>query len=522
MQTVAAGFTAEERDSTRSIVGNVQVSWKKETNLAATTFTIGVSMIGGSDLIGINPGAIGSPSNYNYFDESEYVTGLAYERSLNMPTGGLTKALGEVNFDNTSGRFTPRYLGGSSELFTAILPRRPFIINAGFNYGGVDQTIAQLTGVTTKQPSIDIRNRDARIQGADYIEYFQGRYLDKTAMFTSATGDVVLEQLFLDSGMSTSQYSLDPGINVIPYGVFEKGTRLSDAVHKIAQAENGFVFQDESGKFRFWNRYHFNNTPYNAVQQIIYTGQVVEQGVISEDDIINVVEVKGKVFEKQPQQIIYALPSLTSIEVPANSGVSQFFEADNPILQIVDPTSGGTQSYYLANSKPDGTGIDKTSSLTVTNRGTFTNAVKYEFTNSDSVSIYITKFVFSGRVAKKVTDLYYRDEDDSSLTAYQERPFVIENEFIQDAGWAAAYARMILDDFAEPDNMQKLVIRAKPSLQLGDLISWQGRYWRIYGIKSSLSASSGYTQELTLIQKTVKQYFQIGISAIGGSDEISA
>jgi len=114
VQTVAEGFTAEERDSVRSIAHNLLVSWKKDTNLAAITFTVGVSLIGGDDLIGIDQGAIGSPSNYLYFDESDYVMSMSWERGLNMPTGGLSKAMGEATLDNTTGRFTPRYRGGSS------------------------------------------------------------------------------------------------------------------------------------------------------------------------------------------------------------------------------------------------------------------------------------------------------------------------------------------------------------------------------------------------------------------------
>src|SRR3990167_9949481 len=123
MQTVATGWTAEERDSFRSIAHNFLTSWKKDSLLSNRLFTIGVSTIGGDDVIGINPGAIGSPGNYRYFDESDYVTSLAWERGFRMPIGGITKALAEAKLDNTSGRFTPRYMGGTSELFTAILPR---------------------------------------------------------------------------------------------------------------------------------------------------------------------------------------------------------------------------------------------------------------------------------------------------------------------------------------------------------------------------------------------------------------
>src|ERR1044072_3108857 len=108
MQSVSAAFTAEEHDSVRTIAQILQVSWKKFSTLTNRLFTIGTSTIGGNDLIGVTPGAVGSPGNYRYFDESAYVTQLAWKRNLNIPAGGLAKALGEAHLDNTSGRFTPQ------------------------------------------------------------------------------------------------------------------------------------------------------------------------------------------------------------------------------------------------------------------------------------------------------------------------------------------------------------------------------------------------------------------------------
>src|SRR3990167_4969708 len=109
MQSVVSGWTAEERDTVRKIAHNLQVSWKKETTIGNRTFTIGVSTIGGNDVIGINPGAVAGPGAYKYFNETDYVTELEWERGLSMPTGGLSKAMAGATLDNTSGRFTPRY-----------------------------------------------------------------------------------------------------------------------------------------------------------------------------------------------------------------------------------------------------------------------------------------------------------------------------------------------------------------------------------------------------------------------------
>jgi len=507
-QEVSAAWTAEEVDSVRNIAQNLQVSWKKESTLGGVTFTIGVSTIGGNDVIGINPGAIGSPGNYKYFDESAYTMGLSWERSLNLPIGGLSVGFAEADLDNTSKRFTPDYMGGDSELFTAILPRRPFIINAGFNFDGIDQVIPQFSGILTRTPTVDVRRGNAGLAGADYVNFFSNRYLDQEVMFTGLFTDQVYENLLTSMGLSTAQYDLDAGINKIPFGLFEKGTRYSDIFSDLAVAENGQFYQDESGIFKFENRQHYDSSPYTEVQRIITTGQVLESELLEDDHIINVVEIKGKPRVKSPRQPLFKLPA--PVELTSGENTELFVDFDDPVLEV-DTIN------ITTNTEEDGTGTSGIGYIKATDY--FAKAVKIIFGATQDG--YVTSIDIFGRPAKAITDLYFRAKDDSSITAYEERPLTIDNDYIQDQFWANSYAQMILDDYSDPDKIQRLTIRAIPELQLGDLISWQGRYWRIYGIKAKLDPSYGFTQELLLVQRTIVSYFRIGISTIGGDDKIA-
>lgn len=512
MISVSNAFTAESSSTVRKIVSDLLVSWKKENLLSNRTFTIGVSTIGGGDVIGANPGAVGSPGQWRYFDESAYLLGLAWERYLNIPEGGLVKALAEARLDNTSGRFTPRLMGGSSELYTAILPRRPMIINAGFNFDGIDQTIPQFSGILTKSPVVNLRNKEVSLQAADYIDFFQNRYLDKTVMFTAQRTDQVIETLFSQLGMSTAQYDLDTGINNIPFGVFEKGSRFSDIINQLVQAEYGHLYQDEEGKFRFENRSHWNveNT---GIEAVISTADVLGVETMEEDQIINVVEIRAKPRAKQPSQQIFKLA--TALEIGAGEDYELFINFDDPILEI---DSG---IVFRANDEPDESGTSRTSSVYIKSSDIFSNAAKYVFHNNHTSAVWLTSFTLTGRPAKIQKEIYYRQQDDSSVTAFEERPLLIENDYIQSDDWAASFAQMVLEDFAEMGNLQEITIRAKPYLQLGDLISWQGRYWRIFGISSQLQPSIGFVQTLKLLQRDLVHYFTIGISTIGGGDKIA-
>lgn len=524
MQSVPAAFTAEEDDSTRSIAHNLLVSWKKDTNLLSRTFTIGVSAIGSGDIIGITPGAVGGPGIYRYFDESEYVMSLGWERSLSQPIGGLNKALAEALLDNTSNRFTPQYAGGRSELYTSVLPRRPMIINAGFHYGGINNVIPQFAGILDRQPEVDLRTRTVRLSGADYVDFFANRYLDNSIMFTSQSTDSVLESAFDLLGMSTSQYELEPGLNIIKFGHFEAGTKFADIVHEVVRAENGQAFQDEEGKFRFWNRQHFYDS--SAVDRTIHTADVIDVRITDESHIINAVEIIGKPREKRSEDVIWDLAEFGAETTLLRAGADTevWVNYNDPVLSVNTPVANGTPgqtSYFAANSREDGTGTNKTSSISLKSIDNFAQASKLVFTNATTSPIFLTGLTLYGRAAPLVGDIYYRETYGSSITAYEERPLRIESDYIQDAAWAETLARMILEDFSDPENLQRITIRSKPSLQPGDRISWQGREWMIYGMRNMLDPSNGFVQELDILQREARTYFRIGISSIGSGDSIS-
>jgi len=512
MQTVPEGWTAEERDPVRSIVGSTFVSWKKELDNTARLFTIGVSLIGGNDWIASSGEVASDWNQYYYFDESANLLGMNYERALNEPIGGITQALAEVELDNITGRYTPRYMGGSSELFTAILPRRPIILNAGFNYEGEDQMVPQFVGVTNKAPEVSVRDREVRLQAADFIDFLQNRYVDKETMFTGLRTDQVIEQILGTLGFATSQYDLDTGINLINFGRFKVGQKFSNIINTLVQAEYGHFYQDEEGVLRFENRQHWDGSPHDTIQRVILTNQVLEAKMPSEDFIINVVEVKAEPRAKQPLQLVFTLEG--SLEIGGGEDFELFVNFDDPMLSINNPV-------HVANSASDGSGTDKTAKVTLKSFDKFAEDAKIVFHNSDAGTVFVTALTIYGRPAKVAKDIYVRKEDDSSVTAYEERPYEIENDYIQSEDWADSFAQMILNDYAEMENLQELTIRAFPELQMGDLISWQGRYWRVFGIKTRVEKGVGLVQDLRMLQRTVKTYFRIGISSIGGVDQIA-
>lgn len=513
MQSVNAAWTVEERDTVRKIAHNLRVSWHNDSTLGGITFTIGTSRIGGSDVIGASPGAIGSPGNYRYFDESAYVESLSWEHGLSQPVGGLSKALANAGLSNTSERFTPNFMGGTSELYTAIQPRKPIQIYAGFNFAGVDQTLPVFSGILEKTPVVNMANRSVSLQAADYISFFQTKNIDQAAMYTNETTDVVIGGLLSQLGMSTAQYELDTGLNTIPFGIYDNGSKFGSVINSLVQAENGQFYQDEMGIFRFENRQHWTNAPYTTVQRTIRPSQVINAQTPSQDHIINVVEVTSNPRVKANGVTIFTLSGTITLTTGDNE---VFLNFDNPVLAANAPS-------ITANSASDGSGSNVSGSIAVKNTSLFAQSVKYTLTNNSGSTAYITALTIVGRWAIPRYDkpLYTRVQDDSSVTAYQEQTLSINNDYIQNATDAASIAQTILNDFSDPESIQVITIRAIPELQIGDLISYQGVSWRVYRIRSTLDVSAGFVQELTMVQRAVQGYFRIGVSTIGSTDGIA-
>lgn len=509
--------TAVERieySPVRKIVESVRVAWKKDFDPASGVFTIGTSAIGGSDSIFQVGSVVNFWNRYLYEDESQYVTQLEYERSFNMPIGGLTKTIGDIEFDNTSGRFTPYFMGGTSAIFTAVNEsRRPVQISAGFNYEGIDQLNSQVVGITTKPPVINSRAKTAQFHFSDFMDYLQNRYVDNTTMFTGIRSDVAIGNFLSMMGFSTAQYDLDVGINTIPFIIAEKGAKFATIINEIVEAENANFFQDEDGVIRFHNRQHPTVEPYNFVQRNITTAMVIDQTTQTDDHIINAVEVRSSPRSKSALRTIYTQYS----PIYLDRGLNEVFIAfDNPVL------SANTPSGIVANTRQDGSGTNITSSVSINKAYVFAQTAKYTINNTSGSSGYITAMTITGRDAPVQQEIYYRQTDNSSLTAYEERPFVIENNYIQDLTWARSYTQIVLDDFSQPENVQYLTIRAMPALKLGYLVSWQGIDWRIFSIKTRINAFDGFVQEIGIVKRELRTYFVIGLSQIGGSDRIAS
>ena len=516
MQSVDSTFTSEAKDSVRDIAQRVLISWKKNYNAAISFFTIGVSTIGSSDLIKGDNDQVGDWDKYDYNDETSRVISIGLDREMPQIWGGMRKTMADVVLDNTSGRFTREV---DDDIGTSLVPRRPLKIYTGFKYNGIDNNLMKFVGLTTKPPKVDTRRGIAELYANDFMDYLWNYEAEDSSMYSSSRSDEVIEDLLIDAGFATSQYDLDAGINIISFGIIEKGQKLGNIIQDITEAEGGQFYQDELGILRFENRQHWTVSPHNVVSMPIHTSLVIDKEEPMNDTIYNICEVKSSPLEKKEKQFVWGLQAPISIK--ANGKEEIWVDYDDPVQYVDTPQADGATSFYVANSQEDGEGTNKTSVVNLKSIDNFQKASKLVFENTSSQPIWLTELNIWARPIQVVKEILVREKDDSSVTAYGEKVLTIENDYIQDEGFARTVARMVVDDFGEPNNRLDLIIKAQPQLQLGDLVSYGGSYYYLYQIQEDLNASVGYIQTLKLIKRVINTYFRIGISTIGGIDKIS-
>jgi hypothetical protein len=147
------------------------------------------------------------------------------------------------------------------------------------------------------------------------------------------------------------------------------------------------------------------------------------------------------------------------------------------------------------------------------------------FENTGSVGIYVTTLELFATPAKIVKELYVREQDDTSVSKYDERPVVIENNFISKEDEAYSKAHIMLNDYAEYGGIKVLDAKGNMALQINDCIDLTlpleaVATYIIYKMSCSISAGK-FRQVITAKQRDPQHYFTIGVSSIGGTDLIA-
>lgn len=525
MQSVSSNFTTRTSASVRPLNWSFAISWTKEYDPDIDFFTVGSSRIGhGNILKGVND-VVQEWDKFDYIDFSERVIRIEYNREADPPLSALTLATAEITLDNSDDYFTPG--NEDSEIFGYVLPRRPVRVQIGFG----TEVVPIFVGVTEGIPIISEREKVARIRCVDVLSSIINKPLDEAALYQDMTSsEIISELLQTHGGLLESQINIDLGTITIPFAYFESGSKLGDALQQIAEADLGNISCDEAGVIRFQNRINWiDNTKVWQFDR----DSVLEMQTPDDEKIINVVEVFSNVREVQANKQIYELGA--PVEIPAGGSAVIFanFEDDDgalPVTSVDSPSYSATPisaSFYSTNAEIDGSGDAMDSDISLDSTSIFSTAYKLTFSNTAGVPVYITALVLYGTPAEVVQNIYVREQNDDSVgtqDGFDERPFRLENNYIQTEANAQAIADLLIEDRGTFLDQREMLVKGVPQLQIGDVVGYNddkmNNNYFVTRINGMLDSQTGFRQFIEMSERTFTTFFRIEVSEIEGDDVI--
>lgn len=509
MLSRSATFDSVANGQMRRLAWRASMSFDKTFDPSLEFFTLDQSVLNGTDLLAPSDNnVIQEWDKYEYTDYSNRVIGMEWQREEDFPYS-MNMAMADITFNNTDDFFTPN---SGSPIDQYILPKRPIRLLSGFN----GEVLPAFVGLTEKMPSVEESTKQASFHAMDFISFLFSKPLDQTVIYEDMRTDEILEELLQLVGLTSGQYVLQIGFNKIPFTWFPIGTKLGEAFRQLMQAEMGSLYMDEMGIIRFENKNARSTTPVYYFDE----SNTHDIKISTDDEIINVVEIKANVREVQTLQPIFNLSSGGGSDQILAAGGSTviFYQFEDPVTSVVDI------DFFTANSASDGSGTDLTSDISVTDLDVFDTAIKVTWANTSNQDAFLTALTVYGTPAPVVRQINYRDQNDTSVDNYEEKVLTIENDYIQTDSAAESMASIILDYYSEYGGVVEIETKGNPALQIGDCISVSVRHtvgnYIISKITNKLMGGK-FSQILTAKVQRARTFFILDQSLLDGTDVLS-
>lgn len=513
MQTTTTEFQSNAASHIRKVDSRALISFNRTFDASVSFFTITTSAVGGTDVLRPdNSDVIQEWDKYEYTDYTDRLIQAEYTHE-EMPYSSVTKGYGTLVLDNTDDYFTQ---GSGSAVDGSVRPNRPVQLFAGFD----GEVVRTFVGLTQDAGRIDEKQKTITFSLVGFFEQLYNRRLDEESMLFNKRTDEVLDALFTGVGLTSGQYSLDTGYNLMPYVLLDKRDKLGKHVERLIQAEMGRLFIDENGLITFKNRQNYDDAP---------VAEFSKHNIFSlrrkdDSDIKNVIELSGEIRAVLTTQDV---GFLTRAElVPAGQTADVWVTFIDPVTSIQTPLerSVATTSYYRANTESDNSGSAVTSGVSITSSTLFGQSYKATFSNNIGFDIWITELKLFGTPVKVVEEISVQEVDQTSIDEFDEQVLSIENEYFQDVDQTQSKAKMLLEDYKEFYPIERVQILANPALQIGDAITIHNDgITRDYKItRNNIVISRAKIQQFIDVKAFTRYtYFTIGQSAIAGEDRIA-
>lgn len=514
MQIVPQQFTNYAKGDVRPHSWGLRISFDKAYDDDVTFFTLDQSLLDSMDVLAPsedNP--IQAWDFYEYLDYSDRVTYMSWNRELEFPYS-VVSARADFELANTDNYFTPN---SASPIADYVLPKRPIRLLSGF----ADTVIPQFVGLTQGMPEVASPAKTAIFTALDFLTQIYDLPIRNTIAMRDARTDEVLSNIFMQFGLSPSQYDLAQGRNIIPFLFFERNQLTAGSViRRLMQAEGGMLWLGEDGIIRFRPRLEPVDDPVYSFD----SSEIISVGISNDDQIINTINFTGDIRVVQEYQTIYIKSEYGQRNIiPANSSGVFSAELTDPALSVDLPTYGVLvgESWFTA---VDMTGAAVTSNVSITGSSLKTNSFDMFIQNNNSFDIDISQMELWGEPAKIVDTINKTLKYQPSIDKYDVKSIDIDNNFIQTEDQMESLGLVILDEYSEYASILDLEVKGNPALQLGDIVDLDyeqfSSNYRIIGISNELRDSK-YTQILRLRLYTPRSWFVLDQSQLNGTDVLA-
>jgi hypothetical protein len=382
---------------------------------------------------------------------AEWTLGRDY---ASMLTGKVARNRAIIVLNNESGDYSSFNTG--SPISGNVLPGRKVRIRATDGTGTETMWIGFLERLI---PQPAIRGADTAILEAVAPLSYIAQNKVRMAMQTAAPAGTVIGALLDAVAWPGGDRTIDAGVSELTR--YSTDTAILNALHDVEETDNGFIYEDRTGKIVYEDRHHRQKSPHQTSQATISdaSGAALSYSTIRQEDplpqIFNIFPMEVQTFTVGPLAVLWVLTE-SGINSPLiASGATQDFWAffpstlTNTANYAVDVwTTPVSSTDYTANTQPDGGGSDLTGNFSIV-ATKYANAMKLEVTNSGADG-YLTLLQARGTPALKNEPTFVEDRDATSITAYGERIFKLPAKWIATIDEALDANAWLLSQYKDP------------------------------------------------------------------------
>lgn len=383
-----------------------------------------------------------------FVDESASLVGVTARLGRSEELGAVEPARCTIILENEDGRFTPEYTAGP---LYGLLELERAARWVGYLSDGT--TPAPLFYGYITDIDVDIRSHRVIIELQDYSLFLAAYDLSLGPLEGYTTGAII--EAILDEAGFTGAREIDAGQTVIPYW-FARNTNAWDAIQTVVEHELGGLFYFRPGLIGetavFEDRHaRANQSPGNTWDNVI--GNLAYQRRSSQ------VYARAKIAlggyeEGIPGSVIYAHAPLP-VALAAGETLALEISYSQPARNVIAPVAG---TDYVANASADGTGADRTSSVTVSFQN-YGGGASYHLTNGHSGTVHFQVLQIRGTPLGLPTDQRVVQRTGTALGALA-KTFEHTYPLLDDRVLAGSFADYIVQHYARPQPLLRVEIPA--------------------------------------------------------------